>query len=257
MEAQSVKDCTGTTTVEFLFEYVLTKFGCLKVLMSDRDTHFPNERISALTEEFQVYHQKSTPYHPHANGTIEVFNKILENALTKICDAQRKDWDVRVPAVLWAYRTTCKKLTGQMSFRLVYGVEAVMPMEYIVPNLRIAALMDMADHEALEEWLASLVELEEDRFLAGFHQQVQKEREKAWHDRHIKLRTFNVNDIVMLYDSKFTKFQGKFHTHWLGPYIVKEITDGGAVQLVKLNVEPFPGRVNGSRLKLYTRDPTQ
>ena len=73
------------------------------------------------------------------------------------------------------------------------------------------------------------MELEEDRFLAGFHQQVQKEREKAWHDRHIKLCTFNMDDLVPLYNSKFTKFLGKFQMHWLRPYFVKEITNGGVV----------------------------
>ena len=40
--------------------------------------------------------------------------------------------------------------------------------------------------------------------------------------------------------------------HSLGPYFIKDITDGGGVQLVKLNGEPFPGKVNGSRLKPYT-----
>lgn len=44
--------------------------------------------------------------------------------------------------------------------------------------------------------------------------------------------------------------------HWLGPYVVQEVTDGGAVQLAKLNGEPFLGRLNGSRLKLYTGGPT-
>jgi len=38
--------------------------------------------------------------------------------------------------------------------------------------------------------------------------------------------------------------------HWLEPYVIKDITDGGAVQLVKLNGELFPGKVNGSLLKL-------
>ena len=75
--------------------------------------------------------------------------------------------------MLWAYQMTCKKLTGQTPFRLVYGVEAVMPMEYIVPSLHIAALIGMTNRGALEERLAQLEELEEERFLVGFHQQVQ------------------------------------------------------------------------------------
>jgi len=33
---------------------------------------------------------------------------------------------------------------------------------------------------------------------------------------------------------------------WLGPYLIKEITDGGVVHLVKLNGDPFSRRENGS-----------
>ena len=114
---------------------------------------------------------------------------------------------------------------GQTPFRLVYGVETVMPMEYISPTLCIAALTRMTDHEALEERLVQLEELEEEWFLVGFHQQVQKQREKAWHNCHIKLHTFKVNDLVLLYESSFEKFPGKFRMHSLGPYVVKEVID--------------------------------
>lgn len=103
-----MKDCTWATTTNFLFEYMLTKFSCPKLLMSDHSTHFLIETINVLTEGFHVYHQKSTLYHPQANGTMEAFNKILENALTKICNAQQNDCDVRIPTVLWVYMTTCK-----------------------------------------------------------------------------------------------------------------------------------------------------
>lgn len=68
--------------------------------------------------------------------------------------------------------TTCKKIIGQTTFRLVYGVETLMPMEYIMPSIRITTFIGVVDREDLEEWLAQLMELEEDRFLVGFHQQV-------------------------------------------------------------------------------------
>jgi len=63
-EVQALNDYTGTIAAEFIFEYILTRFGFLKILMSDCGTHFLNETISMLMEEFDVYHQKSTPYHP-------------------------------------------------------------------------------------------------------------------------------------------------------------------------------------------------
>ena len=45
-----------------------------------------------------------------------------------------------------------------------------MPMEYIIPSLRIATMIGMVDHGALDEQLAQLEELEEEWFFARFHQ---------------------------------------------------------------------------------------
>jgi hypothetical protein len=106
------------------------------------------------------------------NAIVKSFSKILETALTKISSVNRNDWDLRVPAVLWAYRTTCKKLTMQTPFKLVYGLEAVVPMEYLVPILRISSFTDLNDPGIVQERLAQLFELEEDIFIVVFQQQV-------------------------------------------------------------------------------------
>jgi len=49
-----MKDCMGAIIAKILFEYVLIKFGCPNILMSDHGTHFLNVMINALIEEFQI-----------------------------------------------------------------------------------------------------------------------------------------------------------------------------------------------------------
>jgi hypothetical protein len=101
-EAREIKDYSATTIVRFIFDDIITQFGFLKILLSDQGTHFINSTIESLTQEFEVHHEKSTPYHPQENGTVQDLNKILETTLTKIFSVNIDDWDLRVPAILWA-----------------------------------------------------------------------------------------------------------------------------------------------------------
>ena len=108
------------------------------------------------------------------NCVIREFNTIIENALTKICNLERDDWDHKIHAVLWAYCTTYKRLTGKTPFRLFYGQEYFMSMEYMVPYLRIVVITKMIDVGVVKERLLELVQLEEDIFVIGYNQNVEK-----------------------------------------------------------------------------------
>jgi hypothetical protein len=57
------------------------------------------------------------------------------------------------------------------------------------------------------------MELEEDKLIIAFHQEVHKEKDKAWHERHIKKKKFKEGDLVLLYDSKYLQHPGKLRIH--------------------------------------------
>ena len=57
----------------------------------------------------------------------------------------------------------------------MYGQDIVMLMEYIVLILRIVAITEINYSCAIEERLSQLVQLEEEHFVVGYQQNVEKE----------------------------------------------------------------------------------
>ena len=130
VEAKPVDTCSSEIVAKFIYENIITIFGCPLTLISDQGSHFINKTIKALTDQFKIDHRRSTTYHPQWNGSIEAFNKTLTRGLTKICNTNKDDWDEKISIVLWAYRTTYKHSINQTLFPLVYGQEAIIPLQF-------------------------------------------------------------------------------------------------------------------------------
>ena len=96
--------------------------------------------------------RRSAPYHPQANGQAESSNKTLCTALTKIVSESRTDWEQKLSSVLWAYRTAYKTAVGATPFDLVYGINAILPMEFLLPTLRVAKELNGQAMSCPNEW---------------------------------------------------------------------------------------------------------
>ena len=201
-EVEPVPSCTKEVATKFIYENIITRFGCPLTLISDKGSHFINQTIQILLKEFLIDHHKSSAYHPQANEAIESFNKTLTKGLTKICNIDKDDQDEKIPTVPWAYRTTYKRATNQTPFKLVYGQEAIVPLHFRQNTPKIANILKIDTTNLRDERMFQLQKLEEDRVLALHHQEAQKQQQKAWHDRNIKTKNIAVGDLVLLYDSK-------------------------------------------------------
>jgi transposase InsO family protein len=160
-EDSAVRSDNASTVAKFLYENIITRFGCPKGLVSDQGTHFINSTIQALTDKYDIKHRKTTPYHPRPNGQTEKTNGILCKILTKTIMGIGTDWDTKLFAALWAYRTAYKVTTQSTPFQLVYGTEAILPIELEIPSLRIAIRDRLGDTESLQQRLTELEKLDE------------------------------------------------------------------------------------------------
>ena len=148
-EAAATKTDDAATVAKFLYENIISRYGCPKELVSNRGTHFLNKTIEELTTRFLIKHRKTSPYHPRANGQTEKTNGILCGILTKTIAGSLTDWDDKLWAALWAYRTAYKVTTQFTSFHLVYGQEAIFPIEFEIPSLRVAIDHRLGETESL------------------------------------------------------------------------------------------------------------
>ena len=69
------------------------------------------------------------------------------------------------------------------------------------------------------------------------------------HDKHILRREFKTGESVLVYDSRYHLFPGKFKSRWYGPCKIVRVFDNGAVQVQNQTGGTF--LVNGQRLKHY------
>eukprot|EP00253_Pinus_taeda_P012016 PITA_12016 len=111
--------------------------------------------------------------------------------------------------------------TGFTPFQLVYGLEAVLPIECEIPSLQMAIELLPTTFEE-EKCLLYLVQLDENQRDAALAFESHAKRIKAQYDRNVTPRNFLEGDLVLLYDQANDKLgAGKFVPMWHGPYVVK------------------------------------
>jgi hypothetical protein len=250
-EAKAVKEDDGKQTAIFLYENIIVRFGCPKILISDRGTHFLNETMEEMTKLFKINHRKTTPYHPQTNGHTERVNQTLVRILRKTVMDSKRDWDAKLAAALWAYRTTYKVTTRATPFALMYGVEAILPIKFEVPSLRVAINERLDTSKSLKDRLERLEALSEARRFSAQHVETIQRRRKVAFDRRNKVRIFKPDMWVMVQDARKVDFPGKFDALWTGPYVVKEVFANNSLQLKTITGQEFPTKTNAGRCKEF------
>jgi transposase InsO family protein len=162
------RKATGAAVANFIHEHIITKFGIPHKIISDNGTPFVNKSVREVLEHYRIKHRKSTPYYPQGNGQAEATNRMLLCILSRMVFDYGKGWSSHLANALWAYRGSTKTATGFTPFSLVYGTDAIAPIELLVPSPKILHGMDLEANADIctEARVADLESLEEARELA-------------------------------------------------------------------------------------------
>ena len=128
--------------------------------------------------------QKEHVVLPTSEWTSKVYNKTLQNILRKIVNEHRTNWDKKLNSALWAYRTSFKTSIHATLFSLAYGLEAVMPMQFQIPSLRIQVRERMTEEATERICLQQLLALGETLVNSLAVLELDQQRRKAFVDRH-------------------------------------------------------------------------
>ena len=108
-----------------------------------------------------ITNRYSTPAYPQGNGQVEAVNKVIVNRLKKRLDDAKGRWVEKLPHVLWTYRTTPRRSTGETPFPMSYGAKAVIPIETGFPTLRTQTFNPNDNDRLLEKNIDLLEERRE------------------------------------------------------------------------------------------------
>ncbi|MCO5574420.1 hypothetical protein L7F22_028205 [Adiantum nelumboides] len=252
VEAQSVAKVNEKTVSKFVYTHICCRFGTPLEIVSDNGPGFRRGLLTEVCEVLKISHRHSTPYYPQSNGLVEKANGIIAGIIRKMVESKPKRWDNFLDGAIWAYRTTYRDATQFTPFHLVYGQEALQPIELNIPTIKLTGRQEQSNDEAWIDRLLNLVELEWKRE-AAYHCYEKKALQlKDKLNEGIKDKEIKEKSLVLRYNNALdNRFDAKFERRWEGPFIVKKAFTGGYYQLMDLNGKEHPRKVNGYRLKPY------
>ena len=220
---KAVPTADSKELVNFLVHRVVLQHGAPTFLISDRGKCLTSSFSKQLYDVLQTNHLTTTAYHPQCNGLVERFNHTFAEMLSMYVSSSHNDWDETIDFVTFAYNTSRQESTGYTPFYLLYGREAVLPVDVALGNDPNPILVIPSEEGVvgLIKRLSVVREKVKRRLLA-----VQL-RQKKRYDGRRKTKSFEVGEQVLVYrptrkKGRSEKLLHQFH----GPFtVVKKGSD--------------------------------
>ncbi|KAJ8375526.1 hypothetical protein SKAU_G00061060 [Synaphobranchus kaupii] len=248
---------TAETTAVLLINHVFSRWGLPLSVDTDRGTHFTASVMSILWEMLGVEAKFHISYHPQSSGQVERANRTIVNMLRKYVKANGKDWDMKLPLVLMAIRSTPHRSTGVTPFEMMTGREMTLPLHLLYRPEDVSIASAYTAHQYVTDLRSHLQTV---FAWAQENLEASVKGQKAYYDRKADGHQYQVGDKVLYFN--FTKPVGtpkKFLPHWSGPHeIVGKLSPVAyRIRISKANQTPTYKWVHSNQIKPYHQPPIQ
>ena len=161
VEAEPLANIRDVDAKRFVWKNIVTRFRVPHVLISDNGLQFDSKMFRRYCAELGITNRYSTPVYPQGNEQAEAVNKIIVNRLKKRLDNAKGKWVEELSHVLWTYRTTPRKSSGETPFSMTYVAEVVIPLETGFPTSRTSSFNPNDNDEQLTKSLDLIEEKRE------------------------------------------------------------------------------------------------
>ncbi|CAN1313709.1 Transposon Tf2-6 polyprotein [Linum perenne] len=248
VEAEALASITAYQVQKFVLKNVITRFSLPLGFICDHGTQFDCTAFLDFCQEFKIMVRLASVAYPQANGQAEAINKLILQGLKKRVDEAKGKWVDELPNILWAHRTSYKTATDETPYTLVYGTEAVLPVEVNLPSLRIQHFNHDHNDTGLHHNLDLIEERRED---AAIRLVAEKEQLARRYNAHLRPHQLEEGDWVVRKVFRPIPQQGKLNANWEGPYKVREVVGPSTFKLERPNGEPIHKTWNAMHLRKY------
>ena len=126
-----IVNITASTVAKALVSGWIARFGVPSRITTDQGRQFESELFQQLSSLLGIKLQRSTAYHPQANGLIENWHRRLKSA---IMAKDTVDWVNALPLILLGFRVTVKEDIGATPAEMVYGTTLRIPGEFFAEH---------------------------------------------------------------------------------------------------------------------------
>jgi hypothetical protein len=247
-ESIALRTQDAETIAEALYHQILTRYGAMRCLISDRGTNFMSKLVTAMCDIFQITRHHCSSFHPQTNAYCERRNSTIAQCLRAYCDQKQTNWDTLLSSVMMSFRNSPSTQGSQYSpFYLLHACEMQLPFDTaMIPKDTLGVNAKKYIENVLEK-------LKVAQTIATENMQLSKDSSKDRHDLRSKEPIFRVGDKVLLKNSYKQKgLSQKLLPKWVGSYFVSEVLDFSTYKLCKSDTgKIMKSPAHANRIKLY------